>query len=179
VKLRTRWLDRTFPFDHDPGVYPCILERLRGTPARLEELVASIRAEFLTNERADGWTIQELVGHLVSVEALFDARLTQFIEGADILVAADMTNKRTDGANYNGRPIAGILREFRSVRRASMKRYEAVDDATIIRAVRHPRLDRPMRLVDMVYFLAEHDDHHLAEIVYLWRQYEAAQERNR
>lgn len=171
MKLRTRWLDRKFPFDHDPGVYPCILERLRGTPARLEELIGSIPAEFLTRKTAGGWSIQELAGHLVSVEVLFDARLTQFINGDKTLAAADMSNKRTGDAHYNDRPIADILREFRAVRGASMQRYEAVDDATIAQAAHHPRLDRPMRLVDMVYFLAEHDDHHIAEIVYYWRQF--------
>jgi hypothetical protein len=28
----------------------------------------------------------------------------------------------------------------------------------------HPRLKRLMRLVDHLYFVAEHDDHHLARI---------------
>jgi hypothetical protein len=28
----------------------------------------------------------------------------------------------------------------------------------------HPRLRQPMRFVDHLYFVAEHDDHHLATI---------------
>ncbi|MBC8367786.1 hypothetical protein H8E52_10280 [bacterium] len=28
----------------------------------------------------------------------------------------------------------------------------------------HPRLKTPMRACDMLYFMAEHDDHHLARI---------------
>jgi hypothetical protein len=28
----------------------------------------------------------------------------------------------------------------------------------------HPRLKQPMRLVDHLFFVAEHDDHHLALI---------------
>jgi uncharacterized damage-inducible protein DinB len=155
-----------------------MIERLRGTPARLDELVATIPSEFLTSERPGGWSIQELVGHLISVEGTFDHRLTQFIEHADALIPADMTNRRTTEANYNARSIAELLAEFRHVRTASVARYAAVDDATVVHVSHHPRLDRPMRLVDMVYFLAEHDDHHLAEIVYLWRQYVAADNRN-
>jgi hypothetical protein len=34
------WLDRTWPFDLPVGAFPAVLERLRGTPARAEELVA-------------------------------------------------------------------------------------------------------------------------------------------
>jgi hypothetical protein len=29
---------------------------------------------------------------------------------------------------------------------------------------RHPRLGTPMRLIDLAYFVAEHDDHHLARL---------------
>jgi hypothetical protein len=32
------------------------------------------------------------------------------------------------------------------------------------RSMLHPRLKKPMRLVDHLHFAAEHDDHHLAKI---------------
>jgi hypothetical protein len=38
-----------------------------------------------------------------------------------------------------------------------------VDDY-ISRSLLRPRLQQPMRLVDRLYFVAEHDDHHLARI---------------
>ena len=31
----------------------------------------------------------------------------------------------------------------------------------------HPRLGTPMRLIDLAFFVAEHDDHHLAQITHL------------
>ncbi len=34
-----------------------------------------------------------------------------------------------------------------------------VDDAVV-----HPRLKQPMSMVDLFFFIAEHDDHHLARI---------------
>ena len=36
--------------------------------------------------------------------------------------------------------------------------------ADLERAARHPRLGTPMRVVDLAYFVAEHDDHHLARL---------------
>jgi hypothetical protein len=42
---------------------------------------------------------------------------------------------------------------------------EKIDSAIFARAALHPRLKTPMRLVDHLYFVAEHDDHHLA---YIW-----------
>jgi hypothetical protein len=31
----------------------------------------------------------------------------------------------------------------------------------------HPRLNQPMRVIDLILFIAEHDDHHLARITEL------------
>lgn len=50
-----------------------------------------------------------------------------------------------------------------------MRQAEAVDPALFARAILHPRLKKPMRLVDHLYFVAEHDDHHLAFIWELLR----------
>jgi hypothetical protein len=33
----TPWIERSFNFDFSAGLYPFLLERLRGTPARIEE----------------------------------------------------------------------------------------------------------------------------------------------
>jgi hypothetical protein len=41
---------------------------------------------------------------------------------------------------------------------------EELDASLFTRAIPHPRLKTPMRLVDHLYFVAEHDDHHLARI---------------
>src|ERR1043165_3178190 len=38
---RTKWFEREFDFSLPVGVFPCVVERLRGTPARLEEVVGS------------------------------------------------------------------------------------------------------------------------------------------
>jgi hypothetical protein len=39
-----------------------------------------------------------------------------------------------------------------------------LDASLFARSIPHPRLKTPMRLVDHFYFVAEHDDHHLARI---------------
>lgn len=35
-----KWFDRKFTFDLPASMYPNVVERLRGTPARLEDIVA-------------------------------------------------------------------------------------------------------------------------------------------
>jgi hypothetical protein len=43
-------------------------------------------------------------------------------------------------------------------------RIANIEPASVSRTMLHPRLKKPMRLVDHLYFAAEHDDHHLAWI---------------
>ena len=162
---RQRWIERPFTFNTDPHLYPNVIERLRGTPVRLEELVSRISPDLYTHEPEHGWSIQEIAGHLVDVEQLHDFRLGQFIAGEKTLMAPDMSGKHTSEAGWNDRSMAEVLAKFRAVREAFVARMEAVDDELVSRAAHHVRLNCPMRLIDMAVFAAEHDDNHLAEIV--------------
>jgi hypothetical protein len=50
-------------------------------------------------------------------------------------------------------------------------RLDELTAADFARVAHHPRLNAPMRLVDHVYFICEHDDHHFARIWELRREY--------
>jgi len=75
-----------------------------------------------------------------------------------------MKNRTTDEANHNARPVEQILSEFRVARERLLKRVDELDASLFARAIPHPRLKTPLRLVDHLYFVADHDDHHLARI---------------
>ena len=166
---RTEWVERKFEFGFPVGIFPCIIERLRGTSARLEEITAGLPREQLTEKVAGKWSIQEHVGHIENVDALHDGRLDQYLAGADALVAADMSNARTEQADHNSTDIKSLLASVRATREALVRRLEALDEQTASRSAFHPRLKTPMRIVDMAFFAAEHDDHHVAAITELAR----------
>jgi len=67
-------------------------------------------------------------------------------------------------ARFNDQPIEKLLAEFRRRRENLVGRVENLDQEMFARTAHHPRLDMPMRLVDSLFFGAEHDDHHLARI---------------
>ncbi len=75
-----------------------------------------------------------------------------------------MKNKKTEADGHNTRPLEGLLHEFRETRMHFINRLSDADDETVAFVSLHPRLNQPMRLVDMAFFVAEHDDHHLAVI---------------
>ncbi len=165
----TKWIDRKFEFNFAVGVFPCILERLRGTPARIKELVRDLSETGLT-KRTDGkWSIQENVGHLIKVEELHDGRIDDYLAGKKVLRPADMKNRRTFDADYNSQDIDTVIESFRTVRMNFLSRLEEQEEEIVSRSARHTRLNISMRLVDMAYFAAEHDDYHLAVITRLAR----------
>ena len=61
------------------------------------------------------------------------------------------------------RPLEKILEDFRTAREKLLQRVGELN-AIYLATIPHPRLKTPMRLVDHLYFVAEHDDHHLARI---------------
>lgn len=163
------WFDRQFTFDLPVETYPNLVERLRGTPVRVEALVAGLPTETLTRRHNDDWSIQENVGHLWDLEALWAGRLDDLLTGQTLLRAADLTNRKTHDANHNAAPINDLLAAFRRERAAWVSRLDDLSESDVVRTALHPRLQQPMRLVDHVYFVAEHDDHHLAQITRLKR----------
>jgi uncharacterized damage-inducible protein DinB len=167
-----KWTERKFEFNFPTGLYPELIERLRGTPARLEERLANIAATIATSRDGDHWSIQENAGHLFDLEELWVGRLDDYDQGLPTLRPADITNRKTSEANYNARSMQDILAAFRRSRLAMVDRLETNDAAFFERSALHPRLKKPMRVADHIFFVAEHDEYHLARISELLRLFQ-------
>ncbi len=159
------WFERKFDLSFPAELYPNIRVRLMGTPARLEDLVRAQPQEVLTRKPSGKWSAQEHAGHLLDLESLWLARVEDFVRGGEQLTPADLKNRKTHAANHNARSISEILQQFRSARSTLVMRLHALDLKLFSRTMLHPRLKTPMRMVDHLYFAAEHDDHHLATIL--------------
>lgn len=158
------WFERKFEFSFPVQQYPNLCVRLRGTPARLEEMLREVPRDVLVRKPGDKWSAQEHAGHLLDLEPLWIARVGDFLTAGTELTAADLRNRKTHEANHNARAIQEILLEFRKARVQLLNRVSELQPEMYSRAMLHPRLKQPMRLVDHLFFVAEHDDHHLAII---------------
>lgn len=166
-----RWTERKFDFTLPEALFPVVVERLRGTPARLEDRVRGLSPDVLTRRDGDTWSIQEQIGHLLDLDDLHAGRLDDFLAGAEVLRAADMANRKTWEARHNERPVEELLADFRRERLLFVSRLDAWDPDLVSLTALHPRLGKPMRVLDMAFFTAEHDDHHLTSITRLIRKF--------
>jgi uncharacterized damage-inducible protein DinB len=161
------WFDRTFQLGLAADAAPQIVERLRRAPERVADAVDGLPPEVLTRSREGKWSIQENVGHLLDLEALWNQRLDDYQRGATELAPADLANRKTHDARHNDRAISEILDQFTAARAAIVKRLARMTVAELTRTALHPRLRQPMTVVDLAFFVAEHDDHHLRTIAEL------------
>jgi len=125
----SRWYERQFEFTFPPDVYPNLCARLRGTPARLEELVRGRALAMLTRKPEEKWSAQEHIGHLLDLEPLWVKRVEDFVRGGPELSATDLSNRKTHEANYNAQSLEKILADFRAARALLVERTEELDPA--------------------------------------------------
>ncbi|KAA3597876.1 MAG: DinB family protein [Calditrichaeota bacterium] len=160
-----KWFDRKFALETPIWLFPNLLERLRGTPLRLEERTRNLSPSICTTKIDEAsWSIQENVGHLLDLEELWLGRLDDFENKIETLRAADLQNLKTENSNHNGKDLKEILVDFRKERGELVMRLENLSTEKVFTSVFHPRLKKLMTVVDLCFFIAEHDDHHLAKI---------------
>jgi hypothetical protein len=132
------------------GVFPLLIERLRGTAARATELNGK-------------WSVKEHLGHLVDLQLSDQQRLREFLARAPVLSPADSQNRATENANHRRVPIADILRRLRTGSSEFVSKLGGLAEDEVVIPSIHPRLQKTMRL-DWASFLAEYHDHHLARV---------------
>ena len=113
--MKQKWVERKFEFDFQASEYVGFIESLKQTPDKVIILIESIPNILLTKRENDAWSIQENVGHLLSVDSLFIGRLDDYLAKAQVLRAADVSGDRTNRANYNEKNIKDILQKFKII----------------------------------------------------------------
>ena len=166
---QTPWFERTFRFDFPVTNFPVIFSRLEGSIFRLQCILMNADDEACSYN-AGGWSVKEHLGHLYDLEDLWWKRLQDFLDRKEILTAADLNNAKTKEARHNEKTLEQLMQQFVRERQRILETIYDFDRGTLGLSSVHPRLQQPMRLVDSLYFVAEHDDHHITRISTLLRK---------
>jgi len=166
---QTPWFERAFNFDFPITNFPVIFSRLEGTLFRLQAILMNADDDYCSYN-ADGWSVKEHLGHLSDLEDLWWKRMQDFLDRKEILTPADLTNTKTNEARHNEKSLEQLMQQFVVERQRTLETIYGFDRSTLGLMSAHPRLHQPMRLIDSLYFVAEHDDHHTAKISGLLRK---------
>lgn len=154
------WFERQFTFGLPLSMLPFYLERLEGTIARIEKKVSGHTEKTLSKKPPGKWSVKENIGHLAEVDEIALKRIDEMMNGISPMSSAVIQ----PGRNYNEQPIREVVAFFRENRQRNLQKYKGLRDKDLQRSSLHPRLNVLMNPVDLAWFDAEHDDHHLLTI---------------
>jgi hypothetical protein len=159
------WFERQLTFGKPVEMLPYYLERLEGTLPRIERKVIGIPNQVLSNKLDDKWSIKQNIGHLAEVDAVANIRIDEMLAGVEVMSPAVF-----EPQDYNPWPIEEVIALFAINRKANLAKYRQLAFADLSKASLHPRLKVSMTPVDLAWFDAEHDDHHLVRISIILNQ---------
>jgi DinB superfamily len=157
---KLRWFERRFTFGLPVGMLPFYLERLAGTQVRLEYKLKSISDEVLSHRAEGKWSIKQNIGHLAEVDEIAQLRIGEIVNGVSPMSSAVFEPKK----DYSSQPLESVIQYFVSTRSRTLEEYSALAESDLFKSSLHPRLKVNMTPVDLAWFDAEHDDHHLVTI---------------
>lgn len=158
------WFKRKFNFSYQENIFPSLLERLDHTGMVIRRKVEGQNDNSLRAKLKGKWSVLEHIGHLTDLEPLWQQRIDDIKNGAEVMAAADLLNTKTHEANHNNRDLSDLLAAFEQARNLTLEMFHDVREDEVFIASLHPRLMTPMRMIDLALFVAEHDVHHLVSI---------------
>lgn len=162
---RQLWVDHKFNLGINTGWTQNVMSHIRDTIIRLEYHCQDLTDDQLSLQLNNSWSIKEHIGHLSDLEDLWRRRFLEFPKGDKELVMADMSNQKTKQSNHNNETLDALLGQFIVERENTMAIYNQLDAKSQNHQAMHPRIKMLMRPVDLLFFVAEHDNHHITSII--------------
>jgi hypothetical protein len=153
------WFERNLKFGLPKEMLPFYLERLEGTIVRIQAKVKGISDSTLSEKLNGKWSVKQQIGHLAEVDEIANKRIDEMVAGI-----TPMSPAVFEPQDYNPWPIEKVIDLFKTNRLKNLKKYQSLSDADLMKPSLHPRLKVMMTPVDLAWFDAEHNDHHLVKM---------------
>ena len=141
-----------------------MLERVKGTTARLRNLTSHVPRERLLLRPYGQWSVVDHIGHLIYLQDRSEEHVDDFVSRRNELCQIDLSDQASILDLHRRQELGDLIEEFRLKRDYFVRRIQDMDPG----ALRHQALNRcrgvRMTVVDTILYLAEHDDHHLASM---------------
>jgi hypothetical protein len=92
---------------------------------------------------------KEHVGHLSLLEPLWRTRIEDIRDKKPVLTPADLSNRATSEAGFNGHVILDLLGRFDRERDETLALLDNIDASDHEKTSLHPRLSQQMRIIEL------------------------------
>src|SRR5215213_6494947 len=94
-------------------IHPAALAILRSTPATLRSLIGGVPDETLVARVDDGWSVRDVIGHLVDTNSgVIVARMRRIVEEDHPYIRSIDAPARLEGGGYRTRDVGSLLDEL-------------------------------------------------------------------
>jgi len=159
-----KWFDRKFDTNIDIEQFEDALSRMEHFPAVLNQLLETCPKKVTTIKTDGKWSVNENVGHLILLEDLWRKRFQDIKDGKHDMSPADLNNTATDQAFFNKSVLDELTKNLIDERAKTIALLQGISKEDLLKKSIHPRLNQPMNIVDLMYFVAGHDEHHMSTI---------------
>lgn len=137
-----------------------VLKHLKENYNRTRDFILSLPEEKLTYRYAEGkWTIKEILLHLSDDERIYAYRALRFARNDATELPGFEQEGYAAASGANARSVRSLLREFATVRSATLSLFAGLDDGALLRAgVANGQV---MSVRAAAYHIAGHELHHI------------------
>lgn len=135
---------------------------LQGQLDEIVSLYESFGEEKSLYRYAEGkWSLKEVLGHLMDTERVSAYRMLCVARGDQVPLPRH-PEQFVSGTNFDRRPLADLIEEFRAVRTATLALAKGIAEEEWLRASTVG--DVRTTAASIAYFIAAHTCHHLAVV---------------
>jgi hypothetical protein len=146
-------------------IHPAVLAILRSTPSTLRSLVAGVPDETLLVPVDDGWSVRDVIAHLVDTNSsVIVARMRRIVMEDHPYIRSIDAPARLEAGRYRSRDVSSLLDELTQKRDEELAWVLAQPLEALRRTGEHDEAGE-ISALDQVYQWAWHDLDHLKQAV--------------
>jgi uncharacterized damage-inducible protein DinB len=146
------------------------IEEAEKGPKRLAAAVSGLSDTTLRHTPAPGkWSILQILAHLADVELIYSYRLRQMLADENPVIAPIDQDNWAKNLGYLDTSPAELVAQYGLNRHHNLRLLRRLKPADLSKGARHPEMDRPMTVEDLVRRFVTHDANHLSQIEKLKR----------
>jgi hypothetical protein len=159
------------PPDATAAIDPGALELIARTPRVLRDLLLGVPATVLEQPNHEGWSLKDIVAHLVDVEGIaFVARISRMLDEERPFIASIDPPARLAAGGYAARSLAELLDELERRRADDLAWLRGLAPEQLRRAGLHQDVGE-IFVLDIAHQWAAHDMDHLRQAALMLQQH--------